>query len=278
MSPRPSRITFGDFTFDPSSGELSRAGRRVRLQRQPSRLLELLLAAPGELVGRDEIRAALWGDDTHVDFERSLNFCVGKLRSALRDNAASPRYIETVPTRGYRFIAPVKEERPPIFVPPSERRQTHWAVTTAVLAAVALLVILRYTVYRPAPMVVVVPFKNETGSPDLDPLAKGVSDATVARLAATNRLRVIGNASGLTFSFRPPDMKAMGESLGAQYLVLGQMKRDARRMRIVAHLIRVADQTHVWATTYDSPTLDLPQQDAIASEIAAAVTQRIGKS
>jgi len=113
--------------------------------------------------------------------------------------------------------------------------------------------------------------------PDLDRLAKGVSDATVARLADSDRMRVIGNASGLTLSFRPPDMKAMGESLGAQYLVLGQMKKDDRQLRIVAHLIRVSDQTHVWARTYDTATLDLPQQARIAAEIAAAVMQRIGK-
>src|SRR5688500_19563700 len=106
MPPR-SRARFGPFEFDAVSGELWRDGRRVGLQRQPSRLLELLLARPGDVVTRDEIRLALWGEDTHVDFERSLNFCVARLRSALRDNAAEPRFIETLPTRGYRFIAPV---------------------------------------------------------------------------------------------------------------------------------------------------------------------------
>lgn len=110
--PPPSRVRFGRFEFDAAAGELSQDGRRVRLQRQPSRLLELLLARPGEVVAREEIRLALWGEDTHVDFERSLNFCVAKLRSALRDNAAEPRFIETLPTRGYRFIAPVTPHAP----------------------------------------------------------------------------------------------------------------------------------------------------------------------
>ena len=128
------------------------------------------------------------------------------------------------------------------------------------------------------PKVVVVPFRNETGSPDLDRLAKGVSDATVVRLAGYDRLKVIGNASNLIFSFRPPDMKAIGESLDAEYLVLGQMKKDDRQMRIVAHLIRVSDQTHVWARTYDTHTLDLGTQAEIAAEIAAAVADRVGKS
>jgi TolB-like protein len=113
------------------------------------------------------------------------------------------------------------------------------------------------------PKIVVVPFHNETGSADLDRVAKGVSDAAVARLATPERLAhllVIGNASDLTFSFKPANMKALGESLGAQYLLLGQMKKDDRRLRIVAHLIRVSDQTHLWAKTYDRDTLDLPSR------------------
>jgi len=125
------------------------------------------------------------------------------------------------------------------------------------------------------PKVVVVPFRNETGVPDLDRVAKGVSDATVARLAESSSLRVIGNASGLSLSFRPADMKAMGDALGAQYLVLGQMKRDEHQMRIVAHLIRVSDQTHVWATTIDRPSMDLLAQSEIADLIAKAVSARI---
>jgi TolB-like protein len=128
---------------------------------------------------------------------------------------------------------------------------------------------------------VVVPFDNETGSPELDRVAKGVSDATVAQLATPDRLRqlrVIGNASGLKLSFARRDLKAMGDSLGAQYLVLGQMKRDDRRFRIVAHLIRVSDQTHVWATTFDRDGLDLPTQSALAEEIAKAVVARIRSS
>ena len=284
----PPRIHFGAFAFVPATGELSRDGRRVPLQRQPARLLELLLATPGELVGRDAIRAVLWGGDTHVDFERSLNFCVAKLRSALHDNAATPSYIETIPTRGYRFIAPVTVEARPAAeasaasaVPRIRRRRRvdvrALLLTGLVVAAVGALAGLKGFVNLRSPRVVVVPFRNETGSPELDRVAKGVSDATVARLADSKRLRVIGNASNLTFSFRPPDMKAIGESLGAQYLVLGQMKKDDRQMRIVAHLIRVSDQTHVWASTYDSETLDLPRQALIADAVAAAVEARVGR-
>jgi TolB-like protein/DNA-binding winged helix-turn-helix (wHTH) protein len=303
-----SRIRFGPFEFDANSGELRRDGRRVRLQRQPSRLLELLTARPGEVITRDEIRQALWGNDTYVDFERSLNFCVARLRAALGDNATSPAFVETVPTRGYRFIAAVERAAPEAFrlkaeatgtraeatgtkadatnstewLPPSGGRSPAGRRALAGVAGALVLVAaaLGVRAWAPltgggAPKVVVVPFRNETGVPDLDRVAKGVSDATVVKLAESNGLRVIGNASGLTLSFRPADMKAMGEALGAQYLVLGQMKRDERQMRIVAHLIRVSDQTHVWATTIDRPSLDLPAQSEIADVIAKAVTARI---
>jgi DNA-binding winged helix-turn-helix (wHTH) protein/TolB-like protein len=303
------KTVFGTFEFDNATGELWRDGRRVRLQRQPSRLLELLTGRPGEVVTREEIRQALWGDDTHVDFERSLNFCVAKLRSALRDNAASPRFIETLPTRGYRFIAPVSRAAEGTEKGATEGTEytnkaatedseitgratedtdqvlrsvrLRWAVV-AVVVSVAAVVGLR--IWGPAlrtPRVVVVPFHNETGSADLDRVAKGVSDATVARLATAERLPhllVIGNASDFRFSFKPANMKAMGESLGAQYLLLGQMKKDDRRLRIVAHLIRVSDQTHLWAKTYDSDSLDLIQQASIAEEIAKAVSATLAPS
>jgi DNA-binding winged helix-turn-helix (wHTH) protein/TolB-like protein len=281
---------FGSFEFDNATGELWRDGRRVRLQRQPSRLLELLTGRPGEVVTREEIRQALWGDDTHVDFERSLNFCVAKLRSALRDNAASPRFIETLPTRGYRFIAAVTATDRTDRVTTDGTDDTdqragsmsrsRWFVAAAVLVlVVAAFALWQYRHLVSPPKIVVVPFHNETGSPDLDRLAKGVSDATVARLATPERLThllVIGNASNLPpFSFKPANMKAMGDSLGAQYLLLGQMKKDDRRLRIVAHLIRVSDQTHLWAKTYDTDTLDLTQQASIAEEIASSVAATV---
>jgi TolB-like protein/DNA-binding winged helix-turn-helix (wHTH) protein len=296
------RLGFDRLEFDPSSGELWMDGRKVRLQRQPSRLLALLVARPGELVSREEIRVALWGD-THVDFERSLNFCVAKLRAGLRDDAASPRFVETVPTRGYRFIAEVRRDGEaggatpdgePLpdagaSIVPMRPPKTSWpgAGGWSVAAAIAAVLIVMagqslwssYATSR-VPKIVVVPFHNETGSADLDRVAKGVSDAVVARLATSERLPrllVIGNATDLRFSFKPRDMKATGESLGAQYLLLGQLKKDDRHLRVVAHLIRVSDQTHLWANTYDTEVLDLPQQASLAEQIAGAVSDLLAR-
>jgi len=277
--PSGPRVGFGRFTFDRATGELWRDRRRVRLQRQPGRLLEVLLARPGDVVTREEIRAALWGDGTHVDFERSLNFCVAKLRAALGDDAAAPRFVETVPTRGYRFTATARA---------TESTATEYTaragwVATAIAGILLIAIFAVYSSKHPSsetPKIVVVPFHNETGSPDFDRIAKGVSDAAVAQLATPERLPrllVIGNAANLQFSFRPRDMKATGESLGAQYLLLGQLKKDDRRVRVMAHLIRVSDQTHLWAKTYDTDVLDLPQQSAIAEQIAASVVQTLPK-
>ena len=100
--------SFGPFTFDPEGGELSRDGYRVRLQPQPALVLAILTDQPGKLVLREEIYRAVWGEDTHVDFEQSLNYCIRQIRAALRDDATDPKYLETIPKRGYRFLASVE--------------------------------------------------------------------------------------------------------------------------------------------------------------------------
>jgi TolB-like protein/DNA-binding winged helix-turn-helix (wHTH) protein len=287
------QVSFGVYEFDPTSGDLCRDGRPVRLQPQPARMLAALLAQPGEIVTREALQEAIWGHDTHVDFERGLNFCAAQIRSALRDSASSPRFIETIPRRGYRFIAPVNSLPPARGShPPSPLRgfsearavfagkRPLWAGAALLLLAVAAVALVARGTTTAVPRIAVVPFDNETGSPDFDRIAKGVSDATVVRLTIPERLPrfgVIGNAAALRFTFVPRDLKAMGETLGAQYIVLGQVKRDERGFRIVAHLIRVSDQTHVWAQAFDRGTLDLEAQSAIAEAIAEAVSKRIGR-
>lgn len=300
-------MTFGVFEFDPASGALTRGGRPVALQNQPARMLAALVARPGEIVSREELQRAIWGPETHVDFERGLNFCAAQIRSALGDSATSPRYLETVPRRGYRFIAPVQPAaaRPPEPPPaagassadanepdrtpsragsgatepwPTFRRRRRHIVGAA--AGILALVAVAAWVLRggQAARVAVVPFDNETGSPGFDRVAVDLSDAVIARLASPerlSRLRVIGNAVSLRFTFVPRDLKAMGESVGARYILLGQVKRDERRLRVVAHLIRVSDQTHLWARTYDRELLDLAAQSDVAELIAAAVTASV---
>jgi DNA-binding winged helix-turn-helix (wHTH) protein/TolB-like protein len=289
-------VRFGQFEFDPDRGTLSREGVPVKLPPQPARVLAMLAARPGEIVRRDELRVAIWGTEHFVDFERGLNFCIAQIRSALGDSAESPRYVETVPKRGYRFIAPIRDQAaasgeraaPAPAVagsapPPAPRRLRPWAVVAVVLVlAAAGISYYRYDraadeVAGPV-RVAVVPFDNETGSTAFDRIAGGVADATVARLATPERLprvAVIGNAAVLRRPRAFRDLRAIGQELDAEYVVLAQVKSDGGRVRLIAHLIRVRDEAHVWAQTFDRDDFTLQAQSELAEAIAAAVVTRL---
>jgi DNA-binding winged helix-turn-helix (wHTH) protein/TolB-like protein len=286
-------LHFGQFTLDPDTGVLARNGIPVRLQPQPARVLALLVARAGEVVSREELRQQIWGTDTFVDFERGVNFCIAQIRSALGDSADSPRYIETLPKRGYRFIAPTSALRATAGEPgtsDSDRTSRSQAavdqqrtVTQRTIAVAALLltvigagiVMLAIRGNSNFPVrIAVIPFDNETGDTEFDRIAVGVADATVARLATPERLKqvaVIGNAAILRRprSFR--NLREIGQELGAHYVVLAQVKNDKERIRLVAHLIRVADEAHVWADTFDREAFGLDVQAELAEAIAQSV-------
>src|SRR5215207_4024807 len=174
------RVRFGIFDFAPSTGELRRSGVAVKLQTQPARVLAVLVAHPGQIVTRDTLQAEVWRDGTHVDFDRGLNFCVAQVRAALGDSADTPRYIETVPRQGYRFIAPIGTETSqlpdavPEVSPPSApigfpRRAAFAAGLVLLAGAVGWFITAR--VASGPPTIAVVPFYNETGRDDLTLLA-----------------------------------------------------------------------------------------------------------
>ncbi|HEX2443219.1 MAG TPA: winged helix-turn-helix domain-containing protein [Vicinamibacterales bacterium] len=285
----PLRYRFGQFEFESATGELTRGGTPVRLQPQPARVLALLVERAGAIVTRDEIRRHVWGDETFVDFERGLNFCIAQIRSALGDTADSPRYVETIPKRGYRFIAPVADARETAALAPatalSEDRPgaatyARFAAIGAILAvaaAAALFVVWQWTTRASAAVAVaVVPFDNQTGSAEYDRIAEGLADATVAGLAkwpGPPRLAVVGNAAILrrTRGFR--DIKAIGAELGVEYVVLGQVQRDGERVRVVGHLVRTSDERHLWANRFDRPALTL----AVQAEIADVIVREVGR-
>jgi DNA-binding winged helix-turn-helix (wHTH) protein/TolB-like protein len=292
------RATFGLFELDPATGALTREGRPVRLQPQPARVLAILVDRAGEIVSRDDLRHQIWNDGTYVDFERGLNFCIAQIRQALGDSAESPRFIETVPKRGYRFIAPVRSDgkaltaprdpvvpAPPIVLEP-RRRHKSWVPIAAAAVLVALVSVFAVALWRAAPVdrrirIAVVPFDNETGADDFDRIARGVADATVARLATperVGRLSVIGNAADLYQPRAFRDLRKIGRALDAEYVVLAQMKRDASGVRLIAHLIRVSDESHLWANTYDRPAFTLEVQGEIAESIATAVLDRLTRA
>jgi len=295
------QVRFGLFEFDPASGALAREGAPVRLQPQPARVLALLVARAGEVVTRDALRHEVWSDGTFVDFERGLNFCIAQIRSALGDTADSPRFIETLPKRGYRFIAPVRAFDPPpqqgsvsrpsalpdLTTSVSLGRPGRRGLIVAAFAGLALVTaalvagVWRAAAVDPRVRIAVVPFDNETGMEDFDRIARGVADATVARLAAPERvaaLAVIGNAAALHQPRAFRDLQRIGVELDADYIVLAQMKRDAAGVRLIAHLIRVRDQAHVWANTYDRPAFTLEAQAEIAESIAGAVARTLSET
>ena len=277
------QFRFGIFTFDQDSGELRRDGVLIRLQAQPAQVLGCLVERAREVVSRQELRKAVWPDGTFVDFERGLNFCISQVRTALNDTAAEPRYIRTIPKRGYQFIAPV-ERSVSADSPLGETSRPHAASPfarhlrlAAALLLVSLLAAAAYWIPRwysgpRLPIVAVARFDNETGDPAMTQFSDAVTDLVVTDLAAKGegQYRVIGNAGELRVARERRDLKALAASLGASYVVLGQVQHKGDQTRILAHLIHLPDQTHVWVTRIDR-TVNDPL--AIESQIADMVAE-----
>lgn len=277
---------FAEFEADVRAGELRRAGQRVRIQDLPFRLLAALLERPGELVTRAELVQRLWGGETFVDFEAGLNTAVGKLREALGDSAEVPRLIETVPKRGYRLLVAVTPAgdgadvapAPALRDAPARRASARWMGVAAGLAV--LLVLVTASAYwwptgGPATRVAVVLFDNETGREEFDRLAQMLTDSIVLRLGGDRRLAVIGNSSILRTDRPFRDLKAIRDTVAADFIVIGQVQRKADGYRVLTHLIRAADEAHVWIkeTLFASgaePTLE--------REVVEAVAQAVGKT
>jgi len=275
---------FGQFEFDTESGELRRQGRGVRLEPQPARALGLLLARAGDIVPRDEMRAHLWDAGTHVDFDRGLAYCIGQVRTALGDSAENPRFVETLPKRGYRFIAPVEPiaaepadlpSTPLELVPPPASRRTWWPVVgLIVLVGLAVIWTGRQGMTNPRPIVAVAVFDNESGSPSLDPLARTAADVMVDRLTAMGlgNLGVVGNTPSLRTVRAQRDPAKVKTETGAGYLVFGQVQPDEEGVRLVVHLIRLDDNTHLWVTRVARPLSSLAGiEQVVADRLADAV-------
>ena len=285
---------FGVFLFEVARLELSRAGRPVRLQPQPARVLALLLARAGRLVTRDELRHEVWSDDTFVDFDRGLNFCIAQIRAALSDDAGTPRYIRTVPKMGYEFIFPVDISPPEEGVGSVEqdhrpRHLSFWHPRSigVVLAVLALLAAVGTATHLATkgraglPLVAVARFDNETGDPGLTRFADNLTDTVVEQLAdnSEGQYGVVGNAAILRRPREQRDLSAIAASLRARYVILGQVQRDDRRLRVLAHLIRLPEQTHITVSRTDGVSdATLTIVDDVAGRIARAFAPRLRES
>jgi DNA-binding winged helix-turn-helix (wHTH) protein/TolB-like protein len=277
------RFRFGLFEFDVSTRELRREGMLVRLQSQPARVLGCLIERAGQVVSREQLRGALWGSETFVDFDRALNFCMSQVRSALKDDSAQPTYIRTIPKHGYQFIAPLE----PISEPAAPARSgAHARGVVLVLVIGVLAGLLFLTAYwarsrqtaDQRPIVAVVRFDNETGDPAVTRFSDGLTDNVVEQLTSLSNGRyvVIGNAKILRQPRDQRDLKSIASSLHAAYAVLGQVQSNGAQLRILAHLIRLPDETHIWVARMDRALVDpLSLESETAHKIAVEFWTRV---
>lgn len=279
------RFRFGLFEFDMAAMQLRREGILVHLQSQPKQVLAFLLANVGRAVTREELRQLVWGDQTFVDFERGLNFCIAQIRKALDDDATKPLYIRTFAKQGYQFIAPVEStsERAP---DTARKTFTVWPKQRAVLAgfAIALLALLALSAghalrssSRKMPVVAVVRFDNETGDPGLSRFSDGLTDNVVERLTSRSAdgYAIIGNAQILRRPREERDLNAIAAALHASYVILGQVQANGPQTRILAHLIRMPEQTHIWVARLDrAPTDPLNGSLNVEFEVAQTIADQ----
>ncbi len=289
---------FADFVVDFRSGELRRHGLRVRLGERPLQILATLLEHPGQVVTREELQHRLWPADTFVDFEHSINTAVNKLREALGDSAEHPRFIETLPRHGYRFIAPVDVGRihelpaPAIAaraIPESPlRRHRHAALvagiivaTLAVLAALDLAgvrdrVLRSLGAVREPPLqiqsIAVLPLENLSGDPGQDSFADAMTEELITNLGKSSGLRVISRTSVMRYKGAKKPMPEIAKELNVDAVVEGTVHRFGDRVRITANLLHVPTDRHLWAETYDR---DLKDALAVGSDVTGAIAYSI---
>jgi TolB-like protein/DNA-binding winged helix-turn-helix (wHTH) protein/Tfp pilus assembly protein PilF len=278
---------FGSFELDPRTAELRRDGAVVKLQPQPFRVLALLVERAGELVTREELKKALWGDETYVDFERGLNFCINQVRAALGDSADSPQFVQTLPRRGYRFISPVTSSEPVASESPARKstaRLKDLGRTAGGVAFLALLVtgaaFLARRATNPAPaqhprtMIAVLPLEDLTGDPPPSWFADGLTDELIAQIGRVSprRLGVIARTSAMTYRGSSKTIGDIGRELTVSHVVEGSLRREGNRLRVTVHLVGVADQTPIWSETYDRSVHGaLTIQSEIAAQVARAL-------
>ena len=250
---------FGIFDFEADSGQLRKHARPVSLERQPARVLAVLLARAGELVSREELRESVWGRETHVDFDRGLAYCLSQIRAALGDRGDNPRFVQTFPKRGYKFIVPVTVDTdPPIpsieAASPAERPARTGVALVTMMASVSVVLALAaawFFVNRRADAVLIAVsvFDNETGVTEYDRPIAGLADLVVANLAnlAPGRLTVIGNADVLRRPRNIRSLRAVRDGVQADYVLLGQLQQGEQGLRFVTHFIRLRDMAHLKA-------------------------------
>jgi TolB-like protein/DNA-binding winged helix-turn-helix (wHTH) protein len=293
---------FADFRLDCGSFELLRKNRAVRMERKPMELLILLVSRQGQLVSRAEIVQRLWSSEVFVDTEHGINTAIRKIRYVLGDDPDNPRFVQTLPSRGYRFICPVlsgegqpgEAESPVAAATPVvetgalDRRLTarpRFLITILVSClVVALSVIVYLGRWRMRAgqipgsghvILAVLPFQNLSGDPGQEYFSDGLTEEVIAQLGALNpdQLGVIARTTSMAYKHTSKSVEQIGSELGAGYVLESSVRRDGNQVRITVQLIRVHDQVHVWARSYDR---QISHSIELQEEVATAVAEQIG--
>src|SRR5437660_1753174 len=234
----PSRgaVRFGVFEVDLRVGELRKRGVKIKLQDQPFQILQILLERSGEVVTREELRGRIWPADTFVDFDQGLNNAIKRLRESLSDSPDNPRFIETVPRHGYRFIG-------------------NLGATTGRIKSLA-----------------VVPMENLSPDPEQDYFAEGLTEALITTLAKIGELRVVSRTSAMLYKGVRKPLREIARELEVDAIVEGTVLRAGQRVRITAQLIDAANETHLWAESYERHLRDVLHLQA---EVAEAIAKQV---
>jgi TolB-like protein/DNA-binding winged helix-turn-helix (wHTH) protein len=281
----PSVLGFGVFELDCQAGELRKSGVLVHLPPQPFRILALLASRPGRVVTRKEIRRQVWGDETFVDFEHGLNHCITQIRTAMGDDAEAPRYIETLPRRGYRFIAPVETVASNTKAVPGPLRYKRWVVGVGggVVAFLALLLALnvaglrnRLLGHATGPPIIhsiaVLPLENLSRDPDQEYFAEGMTEELITTLGQVSALRVISHTSVMRYKGTKKPLPQIARELNVDGIVEGTVERSGNRVRVTANLLYAPTDRHLWAESYERNLGDvLSLQDDVARDIASQI-------
>jgi TolB-like protein/DNA-binding winged helix-turn-helix (wHTH) protein/tetratricopeptide (TPR) repeat protein len=297
------RLRFGVFEIDIRAGELRKHGLRIRLQEQPFQVLAILLEHPGEVVTREELQKKLWPADTFVDFDHGLNKAISKIREALADSAESPRFIETVARRGYRFLAEVKSAdgvavRSPVLdaqlpsraeivdpayladrpaTPLRLSKSFKWKISASVLLLlVASLSSWKlYSRYHP-PLVIhslaVLPLESLSSDASQDYFADGMTDELISDLGQISALRVISRTSVMGYKHARKPLPQIARALNVDAVVEGTVLRFGEQVRITAQLIEAPTDKHLWSQSYQG---ELRDTLALQSQVARAIADQI---
>jgi TolB-like protein/DNA-binding winged helix-turn-helix (wHTH) protein/Tfp pilus assembly protein PilF len=289
-------LRFDRFELDIRAGELRKAGVKLRLQGQPIQVLAALLNNAGELVTLEQLRAQVWTVDTFVDFDHSLHNAIARIREALGDSAETPRYIETLPRRGYRYIGPVADfptlrtatetghhASQPLTLVTAPKRKRILALVLGTLFTLGLVATTawRYlhakTAVLPILSIAVLPLDNLSGDPSEEFFADGMTDQLITDLAKVGSLRVISRTSVMRYKGAKKALPAIARELNVDAIVEGSVIRSGPRVRVTAQLIQATTDQHLWAETYDRDLGDILKlqgevADAIAQQVRARLT------